>query len=63
MSNQISLDKLFIKDIFQKWYRIPSYQRPYVWEDEQVISLLEDISSAQQFTQDSEYFLGSIINH
>lgn len=61
MSNQISLDKLFIKDIFQKWYRIPSYQRPYVWEKDQIFNLLDDITNAYIRDEKSEYFLGSLV--
>jgi uncharacterized protein with ParB-like and HNH nuclease domain len=66
---QIESGKMFIQNVFgnynnhEMWYKIPEYQRPYVWEDDQIIALLEDISSAQQFTQDSEYFLGSIVFH
>ncbi|MBC5837806.1 DUF262 domain-containing protein [Flavobacterium muglaense] len=66
---QIESGKMFIQNVFgnynnhEMWYKIPEYQRPYVWEDDQVIALLEDIASAQQFTQDSEYFLGSIVFH
>lgn len=66
---QIDSGKIFIRNVFgnyngnEMWYRIPEYQRPYVWEDEQVIALLEDISSAQKFAPDSEYFLGSIVLH
>ncbi len=66
---QIESGKMFIQNVFgnynnhEMWYKIPEYQRPYVWEDEQVIALLEDVSSAQKFTQDSEYFLGSIVFH
>ena len=41
-------------------YKIPQYQRPYKWEDEQVDKLWEDLSEA--FENDEEnYFLGSII--
>lgn len=61
MSNQVSLDKLFIKDIFQKWYRIPSYQRPYVWEKDQIFDLLDDITNAYTRDKESEYFLGSLV--
>ena len=66
---QIESGKMFIKNIFgnynnnEMWYRIPEYQRPYVWEDEQVIALLEDVASAQKFAPESEYFLGSIVLH
>ena len=68
-NKQIESGKMFIQNVFgnynnhEMWYKIPEYQRPYVWDDEQVIALLEDVSSAQQFTQDSEYFLGSIVFH
>ena len=66
---QIESGKIFIKNVFgsynsnEMWYRIPEYQRPYVWEDEQVIALLDDISSAMESSIDSEYFLGSIVFH
>jgi uncharacterized protein with ParB-like and HNH nuclease domain len=43
------------------WYRIPEYQRPYVWGIDQINDLLDDIYSAQQQNKDSEYFLGSIV--
>lgn len=61
MSNQISLNKLFIKDVFQQWYRIPSYQRPYVWEKDQIVELLDDITNAYTRDEKSEYFLGSLV--
>lgn len=61
MSSQIGLDKLFIKDVFQKWYRIPSYQRPYVWGKDQIFDLLDDITNAYTKDEKSEYFLGSLV--
>ena len=61
MSNEIKSDKLYIKDIFNRWYRIPEYQRPYVWGKDQINDLLDDISFAQQNDNESEYFLGSIV--
>jgi uncharacterized protein with ParB-like and HNH nuclease domain len=61
MANTIESDKIFIKSIFEMWYRIPEYQRPYVWESDQINDLLDDISFAQQQNKDSEYFLGSIV--
>jgi len=42
------------------YYQIPSYQRPYAWEDEQVEQLWEDTLAAFEEGMD-EYFLGSII--
>jgi len=61
LANEIKSGKLYIKDIFTRWYRIPEYQRPYVWGKDQVNDLLDDISFAQQNDDKAEYFLGSIV--
>lgn len=57
----IESNKLFIKDVFEKWYRIAEYQRPYVWGSDQVHELLNDIFEASEKDQRSEYFLGSMV--
>ena len=41
-------------------YKIPQYQRPYKWEDEQVDQLWDDVYEAFQ-NEEANYFLGSII--
>jgi uncharacterized protein with ParB-like and HNH nuclease domain len=61
MANKIESEKLFVKDVFLKWFRIPEYQRPYVWDKEQVIELLEDIMQAGKSNPKSQYFLGSMV--
>lgn len=61
MANEIICEKNFIKDIFKRWYRVPEYQRPYVWEIEQVETLLEDTTTAFRLNKDSQYFLGSTV--
>ena len=61
MSQKIESDKLFVKDVFQKWYRIPEYQRPYVWGDDQVGELLEDVRRASESNPNAQYFLGSMV--
>lgn len=61
MSQKIESDKLFIKDVFQKWFRIPEYQRPYVWGDDQVGELLEDVRRARESNPQAQYFLGSMV--
>lgn len=61
MSNHIENDKIFIKDALSLWYRIPDYQRPYVWETDQVADLLDDVWNAASTQPDAEYFLGSIV--
>lgn len=59
--SKIESDKLLIKDVFSKWYRIPEYQRPYVWGMEQISELLDDINDALEKDEDSQYFLGSMV--
>nr|WP_315094977.1 DUF262 domain-containing HNH endonuclease family protein [uncultured Neisseria sp.] len=59
--SEIKSGKWYIKDAFEKWYRIPNYQRPYVWEKDQVIDLLDDISIACEKDANGEYFLGSLV--
>lgn len=61
MAHKIESDKLLIKDVFKKWYRIPEYQRPYVWENDQVTELLDDVMQARNSNPDSQYFLGSMV--
>ncbi|GHT30791.1 hypothetical protein AGMMS49574_11300 [Bacteroidia bacterium] len=61
MAQKIESDKLLIKDVFTKWYRIPEYQRPYVWDKDQVTELLDDVMQARNSNRDSEYFLGSMV--
>ncbi len=63
--NQIATNKITIKDTFAEdmWYSIPDYQRPYVWGDDQISSLLDDIAHASINTPDSQYFLGSLVLH
>jgi len=54
---------LSIKELFgntDSLYKIPQYQRPYKWEDDQIDKLWEDIYEAFQNGEDN-YFLGSII--
>lgn len=61
MSQKIESDKLLVKDVFSKWFRIPEYQRPYVWDTDQVNELLDDIMMACNSNPDSQYFLGSMV--
>ena len=47
--------------IFEMWFRVPNYQRPYVWGKDQVLDLLDDISTAYQQDKENQYFLGSLV--
>ena len=59
--SQIKSDKWHIKEVFKQWYCIPNYQRPYVWEKDQIIELLDDIYIACDKDKESDYFLGSLV--
>ena len=61
MARKIESDKLFVRDVFSKWFRIPEYQRPYVWDKDQVTELLDDVMQARTSNPDSQYFLGSLV--
>ncbi|WP_204139030.1 DUF262 domain-containing protein [Halomicronema sp. CCY15110] len=55
--------KLYIKDLFDKdrFFRIPEYQRAYVWEAQQINELLNDVNDAMESDPEKEYFLGCMI--
>jgi len=64
MSNEheIKSEKILVKDIFSTmWFRIPEYQRPYIWSKDEVNELLDDLTFAQTEKPDQEYFLGSFV--
>lgn len=55
--------KLYVKELFAKsrFYRIPEYQRGYVWSTEQINDLLNDVSLAMEDNDEKEYFIGCMI--
>lgn len=63
MSNkhEIKSEKIYIQNVFSMWFRIPEYQRPYVWGNDQINDLLDDLSYAALNNPDSDYFLGSFV--
>lgn len=62
---QIASNKITIRECFDRdmWYKIPDYQRPYVWGEDQITLLLDDVLYATSNTPDTEYFLGSLVLH
>ncbi|HBI25029.1 MAG: hypothetical protein A2Y48_09300 [Nitrospirae bacterium RIFCSPLOW2_12_42_9] len=59
---QIESGKLFVKDVFSNlWFRIPEYQRSYVWGEDQISELIDDITFAASNHPENEYFLGSMV--
>ena len=60
--HEIRSEKILVKDIFSKmWFRIPEYQRPYIWGRDEVNDLLDDLTFAQANKPEQEYFLGSFV--
>jgi len=59
---EIKSEKILVKDIFSNmWFRIPEYQRPYVWGADEIGELLDDLKFALTEKPDFEYFLGSFV--
>ncbi len=58
----IKSDLITLKDVVEKgrFYSIPLYQRLYVWGEDQVTTLLEDLERAIK-TPENYYFLGGTI--
>ena len=60
---KLDTGKKYIKDLFasDSFYNVPEYQRPYVWGEDQISALLEDVSTAFANDKNKEYFLGCMI--
>ena len=60
---EIVSSKVKLMDIFSKefWFVIPEYQRSYVWENDNIMELMDDLVFAYENKPDSEYFLGSLV--
>ena len=51
-----------VDDLFKDFYFVPDYQREFVWEEEDVRQLLEDIDRERTESETpQEYFIGSIV--
>jgi len=62
IEHEIKSEKILVKDIFTTmWFRIPEYQRPYIWSRDEVNDLLDDLTFALTEKPDQEYFLGSFV--
>lgn len=60
--HEIKSEKILVKDIFSTmWFRIPEYQRPYIWSKDEINELLDDLVFAQKEKSEQEYFLGSFV--
>ena len=64
MSNGlIEADKRILQKIFSEdfWFVVPEYQRPYVWQEDNIEELIEDLYYAFENKEDNDYFLGSLV--
>jgi uncharacterized protein with ParB-like and HNH nuclease domain len=65
--SSIAAEKLAIKDVFSDNYlfTIPNYQRPYSWEEDHCVQLIDDIQNFAfkdyDFNNLPPYFLGSAV--
>ena len=61
-STTVKAEVLTLAQIDEKKYQfsIPCYQRPYVWPDEDVLKLLNDINAAR-LAREPHYFIGTIL--
>ena len=61
--HQVSTEVLTLETVGARkmGFVIPSYQRPYVWRDEDVIKLFDDIREAY-VAKEGQYFIGSVLS-
>jgi len=65
-SLKIESKDLSIEDLYKDFYTVPDFQREYVWKEEQIEKLLQDVQDEfydedGHVYQGPEYFLGSIV--
>ncbi|GAB5898440.1 DUF262 domain-containing protein [Mycolicibacterium mageritense] len=63
VADQIKAEELPVMKVFSSDYdfRIPDYQRPYAWQVEHALQLLEDFEQSLRDGIDDAYFLGSLV--
>ncbi|WP_283629432.1 DUF262 domain-containing protein [Shewanella baltica] len=63
ISNQVDTELLTLEQVHKRnlAFLIPSYQRPYVWTDEDAVKLFEDIKAAFE-SKEAKYFIGSALS-
>lgn len=71
--SKLSVDQKSIEELLsdkKAIFLIPDYQRPYAWDEEQCLTLWDDIfefafpdNNTDNFDNESEYFLGAIVTY
>ncbi len=64
--NTIEAQSLSLGQLFQSFYIVPDWQREYVWTEQEVEQLLEDLLNAlyderRNRVEAAKYFMGSIV--
>jgi uncharacterized protein with ParB-like and HNH nuclease domain len=60
--SSIEAEKKAVQRVFSDlWFVVPEYQRSYVWEEDNINELLDDLWFAFENKNESEYFLGSLV--
>lgn len=57
-ATNLPLEKVFSREYV---FTIPRYQRPYAWDIEHALQLLDDVTDALIRADDEPYFLGSVV--
>src|SRR5260221_3860544 len=62
----IDAKPLSVGKMFDDFYAVPDFQREYVWQNENVVQLLEDICDGLydengSLVLNAEYFIGSLV--
>lgn len=60
-NKEINFGKSKISKVFEEWYTVPSYQRHYVWDSDNINDMLNDFQENYISHGTEEYFLGSYI--
>jgi len=60
---ELSAEEVPLQRVFSSEYNfsIPAYQRPYAWQQEQALDLVNDLDEARRSNPHDPYFLGSIV--
>jgi len=63
LAKEIEADKICVKNLFAEpyWFRIPYYQRSYLWQNDNVRDLLDDLWFAFENDPEREYFMGALV--
>ena len=65
-AKRIESNDLSLAEVFKDFYSVPDFQREYVWKEQHVEKLLQDVydefyDENKNIVTDGEYFVGSIV--